>query len=228
MHETVFVLDDEQDILDLVILHLSKNGYQARGFGTSAALLKALARQKPDLILLDLMLPDLDGLEVCKRLKADSGLKGIPVIMLTAKRDETDKVVGLELGADDYVTKPFSPRELMARVKAVLRRGREDKDTAGVIAVGRGIFIDLERHEVRDGKGKTIEMTPTEFGILSRLAGRRGWVFPRERLLSDVWGNDVYVTDRNIDVHIRHLRAKLGAAGGLIVNVRGVGYKLAE
>jgi DNA-binding response OmpR family regulator len=164
---------------------------------------------------------------VCKRIRGDATLAGVPVIMLTAKRDETDKVLGLELGADDYVTKPFSPRELMARVKAVLRRGRPET-TAEVLPVGGGIVVDLSRHEVRNARGTIIDLTPTEFSLLTRLAGRKGWVFPRDRLLSDVWGNDVFVTDRNIDVHIRHLREKLGEAGSLIQNVRGVGYKLAE
>jgi DNA-binding response OmpR family regulator len=190
-------------------------------------LLESLSGKKPDLLLLDLMLPDVDGIELCKRLKADPDYKRIPVIMLTARRDETDKVLGLEIGADDYVTKPFSPRELVARVKAVLRRGSTD-EAGEVIALGKGFRMDLARHEVRDGAGAPIDLTPTEFGILSRLARKKGWVFPRERLLNDIWGSEVFVTDRNIDVHIRHLREKLGEAGSLIVNVRGVGYKLAE
>jgi DNA-binding response OmpR family regulator len=206
---------------------LTKNGFDASGFITAEELLIALSAKKPDLLILDLMLPDIDGMELCKRLKADAAFKWIPLIMLTARQDETDKVLGLEIGADDYVTKPFSPRELVARVRAVLRRGR-DGDAGEVIQIGNGFHIDLSRHEVRDAAGVRIDLTPTEFGILTRLARKKGWVFPRERLLSDIWGDDIYVTDRNIDVHIRHLREKLGGAGSLIVNVRGVGYKLAE
>jgi DNA-binding response OmpR family regulator len=227
MNETVFVLDDEKDIVDLVTMHLQKSGYVARGFSKSTDLLKALARSRPDLFLLDLMLPDIDGLDLCKKLKSDKSFRHIPIIMLTAKQDETDKVLGLELGADDYVTKPFSPKELVARVKAVLRRGREI-ETGSVIAIADLIAIDPERREVRDAQGQVIDLTRTEFDILARLAGRRGWVFPREKLLSEVWGDAVYVSDRNIDVHIRHLREKLGPVGDLIIKVRGVGYKLAE
>jgi two-component system alkaline phosphatase synthesis response regulator PhoP len=227
MNETVFVLDDEADILDLVTLNLAKGGFKARGFKKSGDLLKALRDFKPDLFILDLMLPDIDGLELCRKLKNDDATRRIPIILLTAKQDETDKVLGLELGADDYVTKPFSPKELVARVKAVLRRGKE-VEAGSVIAINDKLAIDMERREVRDAQGALIELTRTEFDILARLAQRKGWVFPREKLLSEIWGDAVYVSDRNIDVHIRHLREKLGPAGELIINVRGVGYKLAE
>ncbi len=227
MKETVYVLDDEADILELVAIGLEKAGYKVRGFKRSTELLAAVRRAAPDLFILDLMLPDIDGLELCGKLRGEAATRRLPIIMLTARRDETDKVLGLELGADDYVTKPFSPKELAARVKAVLRRGKEP-ETGGVIAVDGRFTIDPERREVRDAAGKVIELTRIEFDLLERLAGRRGLVFPRERLLGDVWGESVHVGDRNIDVHIRHLREKLGEAGALIVNVRGVGYKLAQ
>jgi DNA-binding response OmpR family regulator len=227
MKETVFVLDDEADILDLVTLHLTNGGFKTRGFQKSRDMVKALLAFKPDLFILDLMLPDIDGLELCKKLKSDQVTKHIPIILLTAKQDETDKVLGLEMGADDYVTKPFSPKELIARVKAVLRRGKE-LEAGGVIRIGGLVSLDLQRREVRGVEGEIIELTRTEFDILTSLALKKGWVFSREKLLNEIWGDSVYVGDRNIDVHVRHLRSKLGKAGELIINVRGIGYKLAE
>jgi DNA-binding response OmpR family regulator len=223
----VYILDDEQDIVNLVSIHLEKSGFSSRGFNRPDEMFAALRKELPALLILDLMLPDADGIDICKRIKADPRYSGIPIIMLTAKREETDKVLGLELGADDYVTKPFSPRELMARVKAVLRRGKTAL-AADVIAVGELLVIDLRKHEVRDRDEKKIDLTRTEFGILVELAKKRGWVLSREMLLSAVWGNDAFVIDRNIDVHIRHLREKLGDAAGVIVNIRGAGYKIEE
>jgi DNA-binding response OmpR family regulator len=227
MNEIIFILDDEADIVDLVILHLNKNGFKAKGFFRSTDLLKSLEKTIPDLLILDLMLPDMDGIELCKQLKNDGRYRKIPIIMLTAKQEETDKILGLELGADDYVTKPFSPKELVARVKAVLRRGKEVAESE-IITVGNLLKIDLQKHEVLDINNKKIDLTPTEFKILHTLAKRRGWVLSREMLLKSIWGQDVFVIDRNIDVHIRHLREKLSKAGELIINVRGMGYKLAE
>lgn len=223
----IYVLDDEKDIVDLVLLHLAKNDFEARGFFQPSALLDALQRTIPDLLLLDLMLPEMSGMEICKKLKADKKFRDLPVIMLTAKQAEADKVLGLELGADDYITKPFSPRELIARVKAVLRRtGDEEADE--LVNLGNLLTIDRRKYEVRDGNGAKIDLTQTEYKILTELSSRRGWVFSRQKLTALIWGDNVFVTERNIDVHIRHLREKLGKAGELILNIRGVGYKIAE
>jgi two-component system phosphate regulon response regulator PhoB/two-component system alkaline phosphatase synthesis response regulator PhoP len=172
------------------------------------------------------MLPDTDGLELCKTLKKKDTFAAIPVIMLTAKGEETDKILGLELGADDYVTKPFSPKELVARVKAVLRRQVRKVESKKIEIAGR-VIIDLEKFEVT-AKGKKIDLTTTEFRILQLLASRKGYVFTRDNILNYLWGDEKAVVDRTIDVHIRHLREKLGSAAALIKNIRGVGYKLEE
>ncbi|RPJ06930.1 MAG: response regulator [Spirochaetaceae bacterium] len=227
MNGKIFILDDEKDIVNLLILNLAKNCFYTKGFFLPQELLQALQRTIPDLLILDLMLPEIDGMELCKQLKNDTRHKNIPIIMLTARQEETDKVLGLELGADDYIVKPFSPKELVARVKAVLRRGKEVR-TAGLINLGDLLKIDLQKYEVSDASGKKIVLTQTEFKILVELAQQRGWVFSREKLINMIWGDTIYITERNIDVHIRHLREKLGKAGKLITNVRGVGYKLAE
>jgi two-component system phosphate regulon response regulator PhoB/two-component system alkaline phosphatase synthesis response regulator PhoP len=174
------------------------------------------------------MLPDMDGTEICKKLKNDPKLKNIPIIMLTAKQDETDIILGLEFGADDYVTKPFSPKQLMARVKAVLRRYKENDETKQIININNAIIIDLQKYKVYDKDENPIDLTNTEFKILQYLAQRRGWVFSRDKLLTMIWGEEKYVIDRTIDVHIKHLREKLGSSGDLIKNVRGVGYKIEE
>lgn len=226
MNELIALIDDEPDIVELVSLHLRKAGFRVEGFSEARGFYRFLDRHAPDLILLDLMLPDADGLEICKFLRRKEGLSSVPVIMVTAKSDETDKILGLELGADDYITKPFSPKELVARVKAVLRRQRPAEETKR-IEVGKLLIIDLERHEVQS-EGKTIGLTSTEFKILKLLASKRGWVFTREQILDGLWGHDKIVVDRTIDVHIRNLREKLGSAAQLIKNIRGVGYKLEE
>ncbi len=225
MNKLIYIVDDEEDILNLVLLHLKKNNYQAKGFLDGNSLFRALKEEIPALLILDLMLPDIDGLEICKSVKNDKRLKNVPVIMLTAKQDETDKVLGLELGADDYVTKPFSPRELIARVKAVLRRGINIEES-NTITVEGYFKIDRDRHEVYDKNNNRIELTLSEFKILEALAERIGWTFSRDKLLFAVWGNDRYVIDRTIDVHIKHIREKLGEAAKIIKNVRGVGYKI--
>ena len=170
------------------------------------------------------MLPDDDGFEVCKRIRNNDTLKDTPIIMLTAKSDVMDKILGLELGADDYLTKPFSPRELVARVKAILRRNTTNIDTK-IIKVNDILIIDIDRMSV-SVKGKKIDLTGTEFKILQLLASRESWVFSRDQLLNHLWGNEKIVIDRTIDVHINHLREKLGVAGKLIKNIRGIGYKL--
>jgi DNA-binding response OmpR family regulator len=227
MKKAVFVLDDEQDIVDLVKLHLGRSGYAVEGFVHPRDLFSRFSALLPALVILDLMLPETNGIEVCRRMKNDSRLHHIPIIMLTAKRDESDKVLGLDLGADDYITKPFSPRELVARVKAVLRRGGGD-EADEVLAIAGDIRIDTGRHEVRLADDTPVTLTNMEWKILLELARKKGWVLTREKLLSAVWGSDAYVVDRNIDVHITHLREKLGDAGKHIVNIRGVGYKIEE
>ncbi|MBN1232142.1 MAG: response regulator transcription factor [Candidatus Coatesbacteria bacterium] len=224
MDKLIVILDDEIDIVELVSIHLKKAGFNSRGFIYSKDFLEYIETVIPDLIILDLMLPDADGFEICRILRSKPDIKDIPVIMLTARADEIDKIVGLELGADDYITKPFSPKELMARVKAVLRRMRlkEDSDK---IKIGTRITLDNKRFEV-EIDGEKIDLTSTEFRILKILAEKKGWVFSRNQLLEKLWGNDKFVLDRTIDVHIKNLREKLGSEGKCIKNIRGIGYKL--
>jgi DNA-binding response OmpR family regulator len=224
MNPLIAVVDDEPDILNLVTLHLKKAGYEVAGFLNGDQFYTFLENKIPDLLILDLMLPDIDGFEICKQLKKNVEWENIPIIMLTAKEDETDKVLGLELGADDYVTKPFSPRELVARVKAVLRRRAIEPKTT-LVEIGDLITIDSDKHEVKL-MGKKIELTSTEFKILYFLASKPGWVFSRDKILDYLWGQEKAVVDRTIDVHVRHLREKLGEYGDIIKNVRGIGYKL--
>ncbi len=226
MNQLIALLDDEPDIVELVSLHLKKAGFEVRGFQKSETFYHFIETHSPNLIILDLMLPDVDGLEICKYLKRKEVFSSIPIIMLTAKGEEIDKVLGLELGADDYVTKPFSPKELVARVKAVLRRQVQKEETKK-IAIGGMISIDLEKYEVTL-KGEKIELTSTEFKILQLLASRKGLVFTRDNILDYLWGQEKAVIDRTVDVHIRHLREKLGKAAHFIKNVRGIGYKLEE
>jgi DNA-binding response OmpR family regulator len=220
----ITVVDDEPDILHLVSLHLKKAGFEVAGFADAFGFRKFLAAsRKPDLVLLDLMLPDADGMDICRVLKSDDETKDIPVIMLTAKSMETDKVTGLDSGADDYITKPFSPREMVARVKAVLRR--TSGLAQGVIKIGELIEIDQERFRVTL-RGEAVPVTAVEFRILAFLAANRGKVFSRERILDHLWGNEKAVIDRTVDVHIKNLREKLGESAALIQNVRGAGYKV--
>jgi DNA-binding response OmpR family regulator len=224
MNKLIAVIDDEPDIVELVTIHLKKAMFKVRGFSDAESFYSFLEEQIPDLIILDLMLPDADGLEICKYLKKEDKFSSIPIIMLTAKGDETDKILGLELGADDYVTKPFSPRELVARVKAVLRR-RQKVEESGKLDVGGILIIDTEKYEVFV-EGKRIELTSTEFRILKLLLSKQSKVFSRYDILDYLWGDEKIVIDRTIDVHIKHLRDKLGKAGQFIKNIRGVGYKL--
>ncbi|MBP1698395.1 MAG: two component transcriptional regulator, winged helix family [Deltaproteobacteria bacterium] len=228
MHKTIAVVDDEQDILELVSLHLKKNHFGVREFSDGSSFIKYLNSEKPDLVVLDLMLPDADGFEICKYMKRKKNLSHIPIVMLTAKSEETDTILGLELGADDYIRKPFSPNELMARIKTVLRRNesRLEVGTPTKISVGN-ITMDTDRHEVTID-GNKVELTLAEFRILQLLASEEGRVFSRNRILDHLWGNEKIVVDRTIDVHIRHLRSKIGSASKLIRNVHGVGYKLGE
>ncbi|MCK4396889.1 response regulator [candidate division WOR-3 bacterium] len=226
MNKFIAIVDDEPDILELVSIHLKKSNFNPKGFQNAKSLIKFLKKQIPDLIILDLMLPDADGFEVCKYLKKEDSFSHIPIIMLTAKGEEIDKVLGLELGADDYVTKPFSPKELVARVKAVLRR-KKQKEESQKIEISDILVIDKQKYEVFV-EDKKVELTPTEFRILSFLSSKKGWIFSRDKILDYLWGDEKIILDRTVDVHINHLREKLGKAGKLIKNVRGLGYKFEE
>jgi len=226
MNKLIAIVDDEPDILELVSLHLKKSGFTVKEFLDAESFTTFLDTKTPDLIILDLMLPDTDGLEICKYLKRKDTFSSIPIIMLTAKGEETDKIIGLELGADDYVTKPFSPKELVARVKAVLRRNIPKEETKK-IEIGGILTIDQDKYRVTV-KDKQIELTSTEFRILQLLASKKGFVFTRDNILDYLWGEEKAVIDRTVDVHIRHLREKLGKAAHFIKNVRGIGYKLEE
>jgi DNA-binding response OmpR family regulator len=222
----LFAVDDEADILELIAIHTRKAGFHIKTFSRAEPLLKALTGEIPDLIILDLMLPDLDGLDICKRLKKDERTAAIPILILTAKGDETDVVLGLELGADDYMVKPFSPKELVARIHAVLRRKKiTTAESGSKWRIDDILEIDDRQHAVRVA-GNKIEVTATEFAILKVLVRNPSWVFSREQLLDKIWGKDKAAFDRTIDVHVKNLRDKLGEAGRLIKSVRGVGYKL--
>ncbi|MCC6641165.1 MAG: response regulator [Deltaproteobacteria bacterium] len=226
MSPRILVVDDEPDLLELVRLSLVRAGFQVHTATTGREALDALEAEPPDLLVLDLMLPDVSGNEICRQVRSHPGLSDLPILMLTAKSEEVDRVVGFELGADDYVAKPFSPRELALRVAAVLRR------RASAAATGRSIEhgvlrIDPERHRCFV-KGDEIDLTAKEFRLLEALMSRPGRVLTRERLLDDVWGSEITVTSRTIDTHLKRLREKLGPAGDLIETVRGVGYRFAE
>ncbi|MFW6210548.1 MAG: response regulator [bacterium] len=225
MEKLIAIVDDEEDIRELVAVNLKKAGYKVKEFSNGKSLLKYMEKSSPELVILDVMMPEMDGMEVCRIIKSNDINKNIPIILLTAKSDETDKVLGLELGADDYVTKPFSPRELSARVKAVLRR--PGKNTEEEHIKFKDIKIDIRRHRV-SVKDRYVELTATEFRILRIFIDKPGRVFAREQILDILWGNEKVVVDRTIDVHIKHLREKLGSAGKTIINVRGVGYKIEE
>ncbi len=223
----VLVVDDEENIRELVGYNLAREGFRATCVASGEEALAAAGRGGWDLVLLDLMLPGADGLEVCRRLKADPRTRTIPVVMLTAKGEDADVVAGLELGADDYVTKPFSPRVLLARVRAVLRR-RSAKPAEDSEVLHRGeLTVHPGRHEVLVG-GTPVELTATEFRILHLLARRVGWVFTRSQIVAGAQGDDAAVTDRSVDVHVVALRRKLGPAGRIIETVRGVGYRLKD
>jgi len=224
---TILAVDDEEDILELLDYNLSKEGYRVLRVASGEKALDIASSEKPDLIILDLMLPGLDGLDVCRKLKVDRNTSGIPIVMLTAKGEEADIVLGLELGAEDYVTKPFSPRVLVARVRAVLRRqAKTVVDEDAQIKINE-IEIHPGRHEVFV-TGKPVELTFTEYQILSFLARRPGWVFTRYQIVEAVRGEDYAVTDRSVDVQIVGLRKKLGNSGSHIETVRGVGYRFKE
>ncbi len=227
MTHKILVVEDEPDLLDLVVWNLKKEGFQAVRAGTGEQALDLARDERPDLILLDLMMPGLDGLEVCRRLKANEATASIPVVMVTARAEESDAVVGLSVGADDYVKKPFGVKELVARVRAVLRRTAEASEAGPKTVRVDDLEVDPARHEVRL-RGTDVVCTPTELRLLHYLVRNRGRVFTRQQLLDKAVGTDVIVVDRNVDVHVATLRRKLKDYGSRIVTIRGVGYKFAE
>lgn len=224
----ILVVEDDEDIMELISYNLERENYTVVKAGSGEKALQKIAKDRPDMVLLDLMLPGTDGLQVCKKIKADPGTARIPVIMVTAKGEEADIITGLEAGADDYITKPFRPKELIARVRAVLRRGARDNgvDESGIVKINN-IMIDPGRRLVTV-KGKPVELTFTEFQILHVMAKRSGWVFTRYQIVDAVRGDDYSVTDRAVDVQIVGLRKKLGEAGSCIETVRGVGYRFRD
>lgn len=225
--EKILVVEDEKDIQELLQYNLAKEGYAVVPVTSGEEALRAARTESPDLVLLDLMLPGVDGLEVCRQLKRDPKTQGLPIVMLTARGEETDIVTGLELGADDYIPKPFSPRVLIARLRTVLRRRTSEPVDQSATVKSHELVIHPGRHEVLVG-GASVVLTPTEFRVLHYLAGRPGWVFTRYQIADAVHGGDGIVTDRAIDVQIVGLRKKLGSAGQYIETVRGVGYRFKE
>lgn len=230
--QTILVVEDDEDIRELVSYNLLKEGYQVAGVASGEEALAAVESKPPDLILLDLMLPGLDGLRVCHKLKTDPMTESLPIIMLTAKGEESDVVTGLNMGADDYISKPFSPKVLLARMQAVLRRaaGLEDEyegEDNGEEVIIRDLTIHPGRHEVF-AQGKLVDLTATEFKLLQLLTRRPGWVFTRQQILDGVHGDNYAVTDRAVDVQVVGLRRKLGPVGDYIETVRGVGYRFKE
>lgn len=223
----ILVVEDERDILQLVKLYLEKEGFRVITAATGADGLKCAKEDSPDLIVLDLMLPEIDGLEVCKRLRSAQETAMLPIIMLTAKAEESDTVVGLELGADDYVTKPFSPKALVARVKALLRRLDRSQHQGHAVYRYGNLIMDLSRHEVAMN-GKDVPLTAKEFGLLEILLRNPGRVLTREVLLNQIWGYDYFGTTRTIDVHIRRLKQKIPLLDEAIISVKSLGYKLRD
>ena len=225
---TILVVEDDKEIQDLLAHYLRKEGFAPILAADGEAALSKARKEKPDLILLDILLPKADGLEVLRAVRSDAALAGTPVVMLTAKGDETDRVIGLELGADDYIPKPFSPREVVARIKAILRRSRWTLgEPAPPTLVYHGLRMDVARHEVRY-QGKTVSLTSKEFRILQALLSSAGRVLSREAILAKVWGEDTHVIDRTVDVHIAKLRQKIPFLVQAIETVKDVGYKLRE
>jgi len=220
----IAIVEDDESTRDVLTRHLERAGFRTASFAYAAKFHEFIQAHRPDLVLLDLNLPDADGIDTCKAVKADPRLRSIPVIILSGRTAELDRVLGLEIGADDYVTKPFSTRELVARVKLRLHHEPAEPEV-DTLTVSPDLVIDLKRYEVKAG-GKIVELTPTEFRVLRILAARPGWVHSRDQLLDALWGNDKVVVDRTIDLHVANLRRKLGKAGRLIKSVRGVGYKL--
>ncbi|MCE0485088.1 MAG: winged helix-turn-helix domain-containing protein [Methylacidiphilales bacterium] len=226
MQQRILVVDDESDVLDMLVINLRSAGFVVSVAENGAAALTLARSELPALIVLDLMLPQMSGLEICKVLKGDTATRHIPIIMLTAKAEEVDKIVGLELGADDYVTKPFSPRELILRINRSLRRGKEKVPGVEKISIG-DLVLDHARHEVMV-KNQPVDLTATEFRLLAMLMERSGRVQGRDRLLNDVWGYESVIDTRTVDTHVRRLREKLGPLANYIETVRGVGYRIGK
>jgi DNA-binding response OmpR family regulator len=226
MNELIAVVDDEKSILELTSIHLKKSGFQVVSFTTAHEFMEFIKTTTPDVVILDLMLPDVDGMDLCKELRRDVRFDNMSIIILSGRIDESDTILGLELGADDYVKKPFSPKELAVRVKTVLRRKNvQTTQPKNEINVDNKIVINIDRYEVRIDN-KVVSLTPTEYRILKMLAEKDGNVLKREEILYNLWGNEKIVVDHTVNVHVKHLREKLGKYGSLIKNVRGVGYKL--
>ncbi len=224
--KSILIIEDEKDIADLIEYHLRQSGFSVLTARDGEAGLEQARKDHPSLIILDLMLPDMDGKEVCKAIKGNLATRSIPVLMLTAKSEEVDRIVGFELGATDYVTKPFSPRELVLRVKAILQRSDAEERDPKTYSIG-DLVIDLQRHHVSLG-GKPIQLTATEFRLLTELATKRGRVQTRIQLLDSVWGYTYEGYARTVDTHVRRLREKLGPSGEWIETIRGVGYRFRE
>ncbi|MBN2058195.1 MAG: response regulator transcription factor [Candidatus Saganbacteria bacterium] len=227
--DSILIIEDEKDIVEAIEYNLKKAGFKVYKAYDGKTGLKQAKERSPSLVLLDLMLPGMDGLDVCKNLKKSETTAGTPVVMLTAKSSEVDKVLGLEIGADDYITKPFSMRELLARIKAILKRyGWREKDLPQAVIKFPELEIDIDRHEVK-ASGKLVELTAKEFALLRYLAENKGKAISRERLLDTVWGIEVAIETRTVDVHIKRLREKIGKkASKYIQTLRGVGYKFKE
>lgn len=226
LKEKILVIEDDKHISKLVKYHLEKAGYDPTVVEDGEEALNILGKQGTDLIILDIMLPKMDGFEVCRLIKQNPNLKNIPIIMLTAKGEEVDRIVGLELGADDYVVKPFSPRELVLRIKAILKRGKIEEAPQDIIERGN-LVINVPKHRVTVNN-KEIELTPIEFKLLVTLIERKGRIQSRDQLLSDVWDMHADVFTRTVDTHIKRLREKLGKIGDQIETVRGLGYRFKE
>jgi DNA-binding response OmpR family regulator len=224
--QKILIVEDDKHISKLVKFNLEKADYECIVSSSGEKVMGILENERVNLIMLDIMLPGMDGFEVCRTIKQKGNLKQIPIIMLTAKGEEVDRIVGLELGADDYIVKPFSPRELVLRVKAILKRGKAEEARKDILAAG-DIKVDIPKHKVTV-KAKPVELTQMEFSLLVTLMERRSRVQTRERLLSDVWNMATDVDTRTIDTHVKRLREKLGKAGNLIETVRGMGYRLRE
>jgi DNA-binding response OmpR family regulator len=224
MSERILIVEDEIDVADLLAHHLRNEGFSVEIVTNGRVALSAVKNQPPALVVLDLMLPEISGLDLCRMIKSNPGTDRVPIVMLSARTEEIDRVLGFELGADDYVVKPFSPRELMLRIRAILRRLSRDKEQI-LLRVGE-LVLDRSRHEVR-AADRVIDCTATEFKLLAILMERQGRVQERDRLLSDVWGYDSVIDTRTVDTHMRRLRDKLGSHGSYIETIRGFGYRLA-
>jgi two-component system phosphate regulon response regulator PhoB len=226
MSDKILIVEDEIDVAELLAHHLRKEGFAVEIIDNGRVALNWLKSERPALIILDLMLPELSGLDLCRIVKSNPGTEGVPIVMLSARIEEIDRVLGFELGADDYVVKPFSPRELVLRIRAILRRMSQDKEPGEQLLRVGELVLDRSRHVVR-AADRVIDCTATEFKLLAILMEREGRVQERDRLLSDVWGYDSVIDTRTVDTHMRRLRDKLGSHGRYIETIRGFGYRLA-